>query len=210
MQALADALGRYSTATLFEAAGKCGAMSPALRPMVPGIRMAGLASTLRIWPGDTLRIWPGDTLGVLRLIDAAPSGSVLVIDAGGTGQSAVWGGTSVLACLNRDVRGCVTNGCVRDMDDITRLGFPLFAAGVSPRGTTKHHPGWPGVPVSVGDCVVCEGDIVIGDSDGVIVIAAAEAADILPRAAAQAEREEARDRAVQSGRSLADVLGLPT
>jgi 4-hydroxy-4-methyl-2-oxoglutarate aldolase len=196
---LAAALGRFPTATLFEAAGKTGDMSPRIRAMVPGARMAGVARTLKIWPGDTL--------GVLRLIDSARPGDVLVI-AGGVERAAVWGGTSTLACRVRGVAGCVTDGCIRDLDGIVAEKFPVFAAGVSPRGTTKNHPGWPGIPVSIGDCVIAEGDIVVGDSDGVLVVPASRAADVLLRAQAQAQQETARDERVRAGESLAAVLGF--
>jgi 4-hydroxy-4-methyl-2-oxoglutarate aldolase len=199
---LAACLGQFSTATLYEAAGKTGDIGPIIRPIVPGARMAGVARTLRIWPGDTL--------GVLRMIDAVPARSVLVIDAGGADRAAVWGGTSALAAMARGVRGCVTNGSVRDVDEIVALGFPVFAAGISPRGTMKQHPGWAGGAISVGDCVVCEGDIVVGDTDGVVVIAGARALQVLPLAQVQAEREAERDRRVRAGESLASVLGLPS
>jgi 4-hydroxy-4-methyl-2-oxoglutarate aldolase len=199
--ALADALSQFGTSTLYEAAGKIGDMSPAIRPIVPGAKLAGIALTIRTWPGDTL--------GVLRAIDKAQPGSVLVIDAGGTDRAAVWGGTSSSACVARGVRGCVTNGCVRDVDEIVGLKFPVFAAGVSPRGTLKNHPGWHGISISVGDCVVDSGDIVIGDSDGVLVLPIEGAQQVLERARIQDETQRERDRRALAGESLATILGLP-
>lgn len=198
---LADALGQFGTSTVYEAAGKIGDMGPSIRPIAPGVTLAGVALTIRIWPGDTL--------GVLRAIDTATPGSVLVIDAGGTERAAVWGGTSSLACRARGVRGCVTNGSVRDVDEIAALKFPVFAAGVSPRGTMKSHPGWHSIPISVGDCVVNNGDIILGDSDGVLVIAAAEAGQVLERARLQEAKERERNRRAQAGETLASILGLP-
>jgi 4-hydroxy-4-methyl-2-oxoglutarate aldolase len=199
--ALADALSEFGTATVYEAAGKIGDMSPAIRPIVPGLKLAGIALTIRIWPGDTL--------GVLRAIDTAPNGSVIVIDAGGTDRAAVWGGTSSSACVARGVRGCVTNGCVRDVDEIAELKFPVFAAGVSPRGTMKNHPGWHGLAISVGDCVVNSGDIVIGDSDGVLVLPAEGAERVLERARIQDTTQRERDRRARAGEPLVTILGLP-
>jgi 4-hydroxy-4-methyl-2-oxoglutarate aldolase len=199
---LADALGQFGTSTVYEAAGKIGDMSPCIRPIAAGVKMAGVAITIRIWPGDTL--------GVLRAIDRATPGSVLVVDAGGTERAAVWGGTSSLACGARGVRGCVTNGSVRDVDEITALKFPVFAAGISPRGTMKNHAGWQGISVSVGDCVVNDGDIILGDTDGVLVVAAAEAERVLERARLQGDRERERNRRAQAGETLASILGLPS
>ena len=70
--AIADALGRLGTSTVYEAAGKIGDMGPAIRQIIPGTRFAGLAVTVRVWPGDTL--------AVLQAVDSAPAGSVLVVD----------------------------------------------------------------------------------------------------------------------------------
>jgi 4-hydroxy-4-methyl-2-oxoglutarate aldolase len=198
---LADALGRFPTATLYEAAGKCGDMAPTIRPVVLGVKLAGFALTLRVWPGDTL--------GVLRAIDRAPAGSVIVVDAGGTDRAAVWGGTSTKASIVRGIRGCVTNGCVRDVDEIVKLGFPVFAGGISPRGTLKNHPGWSGVSIAVGGAAVHPGDFVIGDSDGIVVIAASDAEQVLTRARAQRATESERDARVQAGETLTEILDLP-
>jgi 4-hydroxy-4-methyl-2-oxoglutarate aldolase len=198
---LAEALGQFPTATLYEAAGKRGDMARAIRPVAPGAKLSGVALTIRVWPGDTL--------AVLRTIDKAPAGSVFVVDAGENDSAAVWGGTSCRASIVRGIRGCVTNGCVRDVDEITALRFPVFAAGISPRGTLKNHPGWIGVPVSVGGTTVHPGDFVIGDSDGVVVVAAAAAEQVLARATAQRAKESDRDARVQAGEPLEKVLGLP-
>ena len=197
---IAAALGRYPTATIYEAAGKAGDMAPAIRPIVPGVALAGVACTVRTFPGDTT--------AVIRALDDAPPGSVLVVDAGGTDRAAVWGGTSSLACSLRGLAGCVTNGCVRDVDDLLRIGVAVYAAGIAPRGALKRHEGWRGAPVSVGGVAVSPGDYVIGDGDGVVVVPAAEGASICARAEAQRRREAARDARLRNGESLASVIGL--
>lgn len=199
---IAETLGRYPTATTYEAAGKRGDMAPDIRSIVPGARMSGVAYTVRTFPGDTT--------AVIRALDDAPAGSVLVVDAGGTDRAAVWGGTSSLVCSVRDLAGCVTNGCVRDVDELQAIGVPVYAAGVAPRGTLKNHEGWRGRPVSVGGVVVSPGDYVIGDSDGVVVVAASEGAATCERAAEQRRAEEDRNARVRSGEPLASVIGLPS
>ncbi len=198
---MADALGRFPTATLYEAAGKRGDMDAAIRPVVPGVKLAGVAATVRVWPGDTL--------AVLREIDRAPAGSVIVVDAGGCGRSAVWGGTSSNASKVRGLRGCVTNGCVRDVDELIALRFPIFAGGISPRGTLKNHAGWRDLPISVGGATVNPGDYIIGDTDGVVVVAAGQAEEVLVKAKAQRAKEADRDARVLKGEALASILGLP-
>ena len=199
-QQIAETLGRYPTATLYEAAGKRGDMAPDIRPIVPGVSFSGIAYTVRTFPSDTT--------GVIRALDDAPAGSVLVIDAGGTERAAVWGGTSSLVCRLRGLVGCVTNGCVRDVDDLAAAGIAVYAAGVAPRGTLKNHEGWRGIPVSVGGIAVSPGDYLVGDSDGVVVIPAADGAPVCDRARVQREAEASRDARLRDGESLASVLGL--
>ena len=111
---VAKKLGQYPTATIYEAAGKVGDMEPSIRPIVPGVHFSGIAYTVKTFPSDTT--------AVIRALDEAPSGSVLVIDAGGTDRAAVWGGPSSLTCSIRGLVGCVTNGCVRDTEDMIKTG----------------------------------------------------------------------------------------
>ncbi len=197
---IAETLGRYPTATIYEAAGKRGDMAPDIRPIVPGVSLAGIAYTVRTFPSDTT--------AVIRALDAAPAGAVLVIDAGGTDRAAVWGGTSSLVCSLRGLVGCVTNGCVRDIDDLRETGVAVYAAGIAPRGTLKNHEGWRDIPVSVGGVTVSPGDYVIGDRDGVVVVPAADGEAMCARAEEQRRKEEARDERVRNGESLASIIGL--
>ena len=111
-------LGQYPTATIYEAAGKLGDMEPGIRPIIPNVQLSGIAYTVKTFPSDTT--------AVIRALDDAPAGSVLVIDAGGTERSAVWGGTSSLVCSIRGLIGCVTNGCVRDTEDLIKVGIPFL------------------------------------------------------------------------------------
>jgi 4-hydroxy-4-methyl-2-oxoglutarate aldolase len=198
---LETALGRFAAATLYEAAGKAGGMGPEIRALVPGAPLAGVAYTLRILGAETL--------AVLRAIDAAPRNAVLVIDCGSVGACSVWGGTSSLASKTRGLAGCVTNGNVRDIDEVRQMGFPVFGPGISVTGTLKTHPGWTGVEVSVGGVTVRPGDFVVGDSDGVVVVPQAQAERVLAAAADQHRKEQERDARVRAGESLAAVLNLP-
>ncbi|MFN3145457.1 MAG: RraA family protein [Paracoccaceae bacterium] len=200
MKAELEALAAIPTATIYEAAGKSGDMSPAVRPILAGQRMAGQAFTVRTLPCQSLP--------VLRAIAAAPPGSVLVIDAGASDRSTIWGGTSSLAARVRGLAGVVTNASVRDIDELVELGFPVFAAGVSLRGTLKDHPGETGVPVSVGGVPVMPGDLVFGDGDGVVVVPLARAIEVATAAAEQRAREESRDARIRDGEDLLAVLNL--
>ena len=200
MQELVRRLSALPAATLYEGMGKVGGLHHHIRPMLPRSRLAGVAYTIRILPGETL--------AVLRAIEEAPVGSVLVIDTGGDGESAAWGGTSSLAAKVRGLAGCVTNGLVRDLDDLVEIGLPIYATGVTVTGTLKGHAGWVGLPVCVGGQVVHPGDVLVGDADGVVVIAQERAPDVLTAALKQRKQEETRDARIKAGEPLTCVLGL--
>ena len=193
-------LGGFPAATLYEALGKCGGMSPDIRAMLPRPRLCG--------PAYTVRILGCETAAVLWAVEQAPVGSVMVIDTGDSGISPVWGGTSTLASSIRGLAGVVTNGLVRDLDEMVELGFPVFATGVSVQGTLKNHPGWTGEPVSVGGVIVSAGDIVVGDSDGVVVVPSHRVDEVLVKARAQRAKETARDERIRAGEPISVVVGL--
>ncbi len=197
---IARKLGEFAAATLYEACEKIGGMTAEIRPIVPGARLAGVAYTVRTLGAETA--------AVLHAIDKAPCGSVLLIDAGSVGVAPIWGGTSSLASSVRGLAGCVTNGCVRDMEGILKIGLPVYAAGVCVIGTLKNHPGWHGVPITIGGVSIHPGDFVIGDADGVMVVPAAMGEKAIALAAAQHEKEEARDARVRTGESILQVVGL--
>lgn len=201
MQSPEATLASLPAATVYEAAGKTGEMAANIRPVVPGLTMAG--------PAYTVRCIAGQSLAVLRAIEAAPAGSVLVIDAGETDRSTIWGGTSTLAAKLRELAGCVTNASTRDVADIRALEFPVFAAGICLRGTLKNHPGWQGISVSVGGAVVEPGDFILGDDDGVVVVPRARIAEVAKASLAQRDLELDRERRQRDGEPVTEVLGLP-
>lgn len=186
--------------TVYESAGKVGDMAPNIHAMVPGMRLAG--------PAFTLKTMPGDNLSVFRAIYEAPIGSVLVIDGGDTERVTIWGGTSTTAAQAKGLAGCVTNASVRDLDEILKSGFPTFALGTSIRGTVKSHPGWIGIPVSIGGAIVRPGDVVLGDSDGVMVLAIERIDEVVPAALERRKKEQEKERRLRAGESIKSVHGF--
>jgi 4-hydroxy-4-methyl-2-oxoglutarate aldolase len=196
----ADALRGMRASVIYEANGKLGDMSPAIRSMVEGAYLFG--------PAYTIKGWPGDGSAFLKGVTQAPPGSVLVIDAGGDELMGSWGGSATLAAINRGVSGVVTNGSVRDIAAIRRLGFPVFAAGHSVRGGVRHHPGWLGIPIAVGGVPVHPGDLVIGDEDGVVVVAQDRIESIVPAARSRLAMETESDARLRAGEAFAQVANL--
>jgi 4-hydroxy-4-methyl-2-oxoglutarate aldolase len=198
---IAGQLAAYSTATIYEACARNGGVAPQIRPAVAGFKMAG--------PAFPVRTVPGDTSAVIRAIDSAPPGYVLAIDCGAPGAATVWGGTSSLVSARQRLGGCLTNGRVRDLEEVAKIGFPIFAAGVSVRGTTKTHAGWIGSPIEIGDVAIAAGDVIVGDADGVVVVPQAILNAAPSLCAAQLEKELQRELRVHAGESLSAIVGLP-
>ena len=198
---LRERLLSLPTATIYETMGQRGDMDPVIKPVVAGIRLAGTAFTVKCPIGDYT--------AVVRAIDAAKPGDVLVIDGGDSVRCTIMGGTTARAAKKRSLAGFVTNVATRDVDEIRELGIAVFAAGVSVRGVQMTHPGWIQIPVSVGGVVVNPGDWIVGDSDGVVVVPGAEAEEVFKRAFERknvAERD--RDERLERGESLSSVKGL--
>jgi 4-hydroxy-4-methyl-2-oxoglutarate aldolase len=151
--------------------------------------MAGISAV-----GDVERVaGPAVTVaahsGALNVIKYAAAltrfGDVLVVDAHGDTAFALWGGNVSKAVLNRGVAALVIDGSVRDVSEIRALGFPVFARGIA-TAFRGHHVAWGevNVPVACGGVVVNPGDIVVGDSDGVVVVPRRSAGSVIARAQA--------------------------
>lgn len=192
------ALAQFAAATLSETTTAPCDLPPEIQSVVPGARMVG--------PAFTVRCPLGDNSAVTRAVDEAPTGSVIVIDCGGPPRTAVWGENATFACTFKGVAGCVTNGMIRDIDAVQDSGFPLFAVGRSLRGSRKGQPGELGVEIVIGDVTIQPGDYVCGDSDGVVVIPAAEAQQVVAAAKAKDAEEQTRNERVKAGVPLADIL----
>ena len=134
----------------------------------------------------TARSRGGDNLTYLRALEFCRPGDVLVIDAGGDLNNAVVGGILSFYAAHIGVLGVVIDGAIRDVAEVRAREFPVYARGVTHRGPYKDGPGEINVPVSIAGMVVNPGDIVVGDDDGVVFIAPAEA-----KAVADAARKKA-------------------
>ncbi|AZG10531.1 4-carboxy-4-hydroxy-2-oxoadipate aldolase/oxaloacetate decarboxylase [Pigmentiphaga sp. H8] len=173
------------SSTLHEAAGKIGALPSAIKPVHPSFRICGAAVTVQSPPADNL--W------LHRAIVAARPGDVLVVHVGGHYEAGYWGEVMSQAARARGLAGLVIDGCVRDGAILERFGFPVFARGLCIRGTGKDFDarGWINAPTLFGDVTVQPGDLIVGDTDGVVAIPRARVDEVLAKAR-QREEDEAR------------------
>ncbi|PPA78139.1 methyltransferase [Achromobacter spanius] len=185
-------------AILADVAGRRGALSGRIRPLDPGMKLAGTAFTVEVRPGDNLMIHAA--------ISLAKPGDVLVIDGKGDLSAALMGTIMMTACRQLDIAGVVIDGAARDTTEIIDMGYPVFAAGANPNGPTKNVPGRIGHPVSVGGVTVHPGDFIIGDADGVVVVEREKIEGLLPAAEKKVRDEAARIAAIQAGDTAATWL----
>lgn len=188
-----EELSKYPVPNIADAMNKFGAMDSGIRPLYQPIgRMVGTAITVKALPGDHLMI--------RKAMSMAQAGDVLVIDGGRDCSKAVWGSFVTEMVMRRGLAGAVIDGATRDLEEIRRLGFKLFARGITPTAPTFTGPGEVNVPVCCGGVVVCAGDIVVGDEEGVVVVPREDAETVLEALQAVRAKEESWRVEVDQGK----------
>ena len=193
----------FGAATLHEAFERQGDLPAAIRAAGTA-RLAGPALTVSTRPGNNLLIH--------RALLQAQPGDVLVV--GLTEQTAdghdfgYWGDILTTAAIEKGVAGLVIDGCVRDIEAIRALGFPVFCRGTAIRGTAKAPEGEVGAVVRIGAVEVARGDLVRGDADGVVVLPAARVAATLERAAQREAKERAIIEDLKRGFTTMELYGF--
>lgn len=112
----------------------------------------------------------------------AEPGDIIVVDTGGCMSRSVCGEMMINQAIGRGVAGFVVDGCVRDIDCLDEIKFPVYTKGVTPQGPWKNGPGEINVPIACGGQVVFPGDILVGDGDGIVVIRPEDAEEVLGQA----------------------------
>jgi 4-hydroxy-4-methyl-2-oxoglutarate aldolase len=178
-----EQLETLSTTVVADAMNRLG-VAEGIRPVWAGARAAGTART--VW------VRSGDNLAVHAALDQAKAGEILVINGGGDTSRALMGELMARRGILRQLAGWVIDGAVRDRVELEQLRVPVFARGVSPAGPYKHGPGHLDVPVAIGGVVVSPGDLLRGDDDGVVVVPADRAAEVIARAMQLVAEEQAK------------------
>ena len=198
---LCDAAVRFGTATLHEAAGKIGALPSGIKPMAKGFRICGPAFTVH-GPG-------ADNLWLHRAMAVAKPGDVLVAYVSGVFEAGYWGEIMSTGAKAAGLGGLVLDGCVRDGDLLPDIGFPVFARGLCIRGTDKDFGarGWLNAPIMIGDVIVNPGDLVAGDTDGVVVIPRLSAAAAIKASREREDKEAKIMIELRNGAKSLDLYG---
>lgn len=158
---------QLDTATLSDALDKLGIIGQCykIKPRDTDFRMAGRAWTLKYGPAGK----PCGTVG--DYIDDVAPGSVIVLDNNGRDDCTVWGDILTEIAHRRGIAGTVINGINRDTHLCLSLGYPIFSKDSWMRtGKDRVQVEAIGIPVNIGEARVAPGDILKGDTDGVVVI----------------------------------------
>ncbi|MHB9026257.1 MAG: 3-hexulose-6-phosphate synthase [Armatimonadota bacterium] len=193
-----DILGQVSAANVSDAMHR-GGVAPGISAITPGKRCFGRAVTVRTAPGDWAK--------PVEAIDVAGPGEVLVIDAGGVAP-AIWGELATNSALNRKIEGVIIDGAARDSGDIRQLGLPLFCRLTCPNAGEPKGFGEIGATVRIGGVEVHQGDWVLADDDGVVILPQAQAVEITNRAMDVLERENRIREEIHRGSTLSKVVEL--
>ena len=164
-------------------------MSHRMRPLLPGVRIAG--------PAVTACCPPGDNLMMHRSLFLSQAGDVLVVQCPDSG--AQWGDMAAFYAKHKGLAGVVVDGHIRDVDDLVLLQSAAWSTKIWPSTPDKRAHGSVNAPIVCDGVRVEPGDLVVADGDGVIVIPKAMAADVVGRALQRKEREDAVRQKILAG-----------
>lgn len=182
---------KLPVANVSDSMSRMTAAGSTLRPMHSSGGMAGVALTVKARPGDNLMLHAA--------IDRAVPGDVIVVDAGGALDNALMGELMLAYAIKKGVVGFVLNGAIRDLDNFRETNLPTWAAGVTHRGPYKDGPGEVNVPIAIDGMVIHPGDIIIGDSDGVLCVPIDDAETVLKATQAKSAAEIKQMADIEAG-----------
>jgi 4-hydroxy-4-methyl-2-oxoglutarate aldolase len=199
---------RLGSAVLSDALDQVGyreqAMAARLRPVWPQAALVGRAHT--VLTVDVYEPKADPYRLEIEAVDSLKPGDVLLASTGPSTRTCFWGELLSTAARGRGARGAVIDGYVRDVRRIAAMAFPVFATGMSPvdsagRSTVVEYGG----VIACGGVLVREGDLVVGDDDGVVVVPRAVESEVIRRALAKVEGENRTRAALEQGLTLTDV-----